>query len=110
KVVSSEIGTKIRTVPKDRSVFHEPVSQKHFLATANIFRCKNHLAVRIKHPCRNRRRVGIGTVGKHPENEKTTQKNNQDRLHPSVRNKQRSLFGVIRQGFSPLVPYLMCML
>jgi hypothetical protein len=74
EIVCREIRAKISAMAKDRTVLHEAVSQKHFLAAADVFCCENYLAAWIKHSRRNGRRIRISAICKHSEDEKTTQK------------------------------------
>ena len=102
QVVGGEVRAEVGAVPEDRAVLHEAVVEEHLLALADVGRGVEHGALRIDEPL-GRRRLGlVGAVGQEAEHEEAEQDDEQDRLHPSLRDEQLPSLSVLhRRSLGP---------
>src|SRR5579871_1713984 len=98
EIVGGEIRAQISAMAKNRAIFHESVAQKHFLTGDDIRSREENSSGWIDNARGDRRLVGVGSIGEHTEDQKTTNDHNHDRLNPAVRDQQRTACRPIHDG------------
>ena len=89
KVLRGEILPKISAVTKNRSVFHQSVSEKDSLASHDVGAREQGRSFGVFYDLRNGRLIGIGVVRKDTHNEKADNQDDACRLDPTVGDHER---------------------
>ena len=92
QVVGGVVGTEIGAVAEHRAVLHEPVVEEDLLAALDVALGVEDLALGVDHALGNRRLGLIGAVREQAKDEEADQHDEDDGLHPGLRNEQAPAF------------------
>ena len=84
KVLGSEVGTEVTTVPQDGAVLHEASGLEELLPLGDVLRREEGLAALGDHLLRLRHGIGVGAVGQQAHDSESEEHDQGDPLDPPL--------------------------
>ena len=75
----------------DRAVLHKTIAEKHSLALYHVLVSEENFLCPPYNSCRNRRLIGISSVGKKTQNKKAKDHDEGDGLNPALRDEKATV-------------------